>query len=164
MILVFKIDMILAEIKLNLSPLKVFYFLINDLKSEHKLNDFYYNRLAILSRIVQIGVFNTGAQMIAIISSGFSVFIAILSQKFIWILLTIYFLPSIIIAAITFSCWMCINLILFSYYKFRFDQIHSSIKSIIPNGKSNIINKRKEKQLIKLINEHKLLSNGNLQT
>ena len=45
-ILVIKIDMILAEIKLNLSPLKVFYFLINNIKSKHKLIDLNFNRLA----------------------------------------------------------------------------------------------------------------------
>ena len=65
----------------------------------------------------------------------------------------------VIFSFVIFSCWMCINLILFSYYKFRFDQIHSSIKSFIQNGKLNVINRRKEKQLIKLIDEHKSLSN-----
>ena len=44
-----KIEMILAEINSNLSPLKVFYYLINDIKSKHKLTDLNYNRLAILS-------------------------------------------------------------------------------------------------------------------
>ena len=158
-ILVIKIDMILAEIKFNLSPLKVFYFLINDLKSEHKLNDSNFNRLAILSRIVQIGVLEYGTPMVGIITIGFSVLITILSQKLVWILFTIYLLAAIMVANVIFSCWMCINMILFSYYKFRFDQINSSIKSIIPNGKLNVINRRKQKQLIKLIDEHKSLSN-----
>ena len=59
----------------------------------------------------------------------------------------------------------------------RFDQIHSSIKSIAsngnfiskrrekqsiksikPNGKWNAINKRRQKQLINLIEEHKSVS------
>ena len=56
-ILAIKIDMILAEIKSNLSPLKVFYFLINDIKSKHKLIDVNFNRLAILSRIVQLELY-----------------------------------------------------------------------------------------------------------
>ena len=46
-----KNDIILAQVKLNLSPLKVFYFLINNIKSKHKLTDLNYNRLAILSQI-----------------------------------------------------------------------------------------------------------------
>ena len=88
---VIKIDIILAEIKLNLSPLKVFYFLINDLKSKHKLNYFNYNRLAILSRFVQIAILDIGTPITVITSIGLSVLSAILSQKFIWISLSIYF-------------------------------------------------------------------------
>ena len=155
-ILAIKIDMILAEIKSNLSPLKVFYFLINDIKSKHKLIDVNFNRLAILSRIVQLGAIYYGIPIVAALPMGLAVLIAILSQKIIWILLTIYFLPVALLVIITGSCWMCINLVLFSYYKMRFDQIHSLIKSIKPNG--NIINKRKEKQLINLIKEHKSVS------
>ena len=140
-VLVIKIDMILAEIKFNLCPLKVFYLLINDLKSEHKLNTLNYNRLAIFSRSVQILLLDFGATMFGIISVGLSGLIAILSQKFIWIFFTICLSPCIILATTYASCWMCINLILSSYYKFRFDQTNSSIKPIITNGKSNIINK-----------------------
>ena len=154
-----KIDMILAEIKFNLSPLKVFYYLINNIKSKHKLTDLNYDELAFLSRIIQLVILNYGAPIVAVITMGFSILIAILSQKFIWILLGIYFTPIAIICTINFSIWMCIYLILFSYYKFIFDQIHSSIKSIVSNGKWNVINKRKEKQLINLIEEHKSVSN-----
>ena len=39
----------------------------------------------------------------------------------------------------------------------RFDQIHSSIRTIVSNG--NVINKRRERQLINLIDEHKSISN-----
>ena len=51
---------------------------------------------------------------------------------------------------------MCIVFAIFTYYKFRFDQINKQIKSITPNGK--VINKMREKHLIKLINEHNLTS------
>ena len=153
-----KIDMFLAENKWNLSPLKIFYFLINNMKSEHKLTDLNYNRLAILSRIIII-LLDYGPLIPIVILMGSFVLIAILSQKFVWIFLSIILIPYLIIADVVFSSWMCINLILFSYYKMRFDQIHSSIKSILLNGKWNVINKRREKRLINLIEEHKSVSN-----
>ena len=157
--LTIKVDMILAEIQFNLSPLKVFYFLMNNLKSKHKLTDSNFNQLAILSQIVKLGILDYGTPFIGAIAMGLTILIAILSQKIIWILLSIHLIPFILISVIAFSIWMCIILILFSYYKIRFDQIHSSIKSIVPNGKYYAINKRRENRLINLINEHKLISN-----
>ena len=49
-----KIDVTFGEIRYNLSPLKVFYYLINDLTRKHKLTDKNYKRLAILSKIAII--------------------------------------------------------------------------------------------------------------
>ena len=140
--LVIRIDMILAEIKLNLSPFKVFHFLINNIKSKHKLTDLNYNRLAILSRIVQIVGFDGGLLIALVIANGLNVLIAILSQNWIWIFISIYYVPTIIIGVATFSNWMCIVFTLFTYYKMRFDQIHSSIKSISSNYRWFVINKR----------------------
>ena len=122
--LTIKVDMILAEIQFNLSPLKVFYFLMNNLKSKHKLTDSNFNQLAILSQIVKLGILDYGTPFIGAIAMGLTILIAILSQKIIWILLSIHLIPFILISVIAFSIWMCIILILFSYYKIRFDQIH----------------------------------------
>ena len=155
-ILVIKIDMTVAEIKLNLCPLKVFYFLIKNIKPKHKLIDLNYTRLAILSRLIQLGILDYGGPMAAIMIMGLCVLITILSQKFIWIFICICFLFGAIIGIVSFSIWMSINLIIFLYYKMRFDQIHSSIKSILSNG--DVINKRREIQLSKLIKEHKSVS------
>ena len=157
-VFVIKIDMLLAEIKWNLSPLKVFCFLINNIKSKHKLTDLNYKRLAFLSRIVQI-VVNYITPIGSLVIMGLFISIAISYQKFIWILIAICTIPFNLIASISFSLWICINSILFLYYKLRFDQIHSSIKSIVSNGKSNVINKRRGKRFINLIKEHKSVSN-----
>ena len=157
MILAIKIDMILAEIKSNLSPLKVFYFLINNLKTKHKLTDLNYNRLAILSRIVLTVLLEYGVPISLELAIVFCVLIAILSQKLIWIFLSINFVPCVLLSGVIFTSWMCINFILFAYYTMRFDQIHSSIKSIVSNG--SFINKRREKQLINLFEEHKSVAN-----
>ena len=152
-----KIDMILAEINLDLSPLRVFYSLKYNIYSKHKLIDSNYNRLAILSRMTTMILLDYGVPITISIAMGSIAFIAISSQKIIWILLSIYFVPSHLLASIVFIFWNSINFILFSYYKLRFDQIHSSIESIVPNGK--VINKRKEIQMINLIKEHNSVSN-----
>ena len=154
-----KFDMFSGELKFNLSPLKVFYSLINNIKSIHKLTDSNYNRLAILSRITEILVMDSGSPIVCFSLIILTFLIAVLSKKFIWIFLAIHFIPSIILACTAFLCWICMVLILISYYKMRFDQIHSSIKSIVSNGKWSVINKRREKQLKNLIEEHKSVSN-----
>ena len=161
-----KIDMILAEIKSNLKPFKVFYYLIHNIKFKHKLTDLNYNRLAIWSRIIQIGVLDYGTVIMETIAIGLIILIAILSQKFMWILLSICFVSALFIGCVNFSCWICIVFILCLYYKIRFNQIHLSIKSIVLNGDWNdinkiikIINKRTENRLINLIKEHENVSN-----
>ena len=158
-ILAIKFDMIFAEIQLNLSPLKVFYFLINNIKSKHKLTDLNYNRLAILSLISQLVIADFGCPIPVSNAIGLTVLTGILSRKLIWILLSICFIPYCQLASAAFSTWMSMALNLFAYYKMRFDQIHLAIKSNLQNGKCNIINKRIKKQLINLIDEHKRISN-----
>lgn len=69
-IFIVKIDILLAEIKLNLSPFKVFYYLMNDSYFKHKLNDSNFNRLAILARIILIMILDYFTLIIGIISMG----------------------------------------------------------------------------------------------
>lgn len=152
----FKIDILISEIKSNLSPFRIFYFLINNIKSKHRLTDFNYNRLAIWSRIVIIVNLDYGLPLFEVIAMGLAILIAILSQKSIWILMTILFIPHLLIGIIAFSFVLCFDLILFSYYKIRFDQIHSSIKSI--SNSKLMINKKRENQFIDLIGEHSTVS------
>ena len=158
-ILMMRIDITFGEMGYNLSPFKVFYYLINNLKSEHKLTDLNYKRFAILSWITVAVVLDCCAPIGYSCLVIMSFLIAVFSQKLIWILFSLNFIPSIIIGATAFMTWMCIVLLLISYYKLRFDQIHSSIVSIVSNGKWNVINRRREKQLINLIDEHNKLSN-----
>lgn len=152
-----KIDMITAEIKSNLSEFKVFYNLINNLKSRHKLTDQNYNRLAVISRIIQILVLDSGLPIGLVIDFALIIIIAISSRKFIWILQSIFVISGLLIAGLTLALWMCTVIILFSYYNLRFDQINKQI-SKISNGKLNVIGKRRKKLLIKLISEHNQVS------
>ena len=129
------------------------------MKSKHKLTDSNSNRLAFWSRIVVFVVIDYGLQITPIALIVLSVSIAILSQKFIWILFSIYSVPITLLSFSIFPFWVAAILILFSYYKMRFDQIHSSIKSVVSNCKMKVIDKRRRKQLMNIIEEHKLVSN-----
>ena len=139
--------MILTEINSNLCELKVFYYLINNIKDKHKLNDLNSNRLAILARLTLFFTLDYGIPIVELSAMILSFLIAILSEKFIWILVTIFCIPGLVIHAVCISLWICIHFILMSYYKMRFDQIHSSIKSVVSNGKWNVINKRRKKTI-----------------
>lgn len=68
---------------MNLSGLKVIYFLVNNIKSKHKLTDLNYNLMAILSQIIQTGVLDYGTPILMAFVVGFSTFIAVKSHKFI---------------------------------------------------------------------------------
>ena len=80
-----KMDFILGQIKSRLSPFKIFYYLINNLQSKHKLTNANLNRLAILSRIIQIILLDVGMAIIIILNLAIMSLIAILSRNWIWI-------------------------------------------------------------------------------
>ena len=151
-----KIDFILAEIKWLLSPFKIFYYLINNLKSNHKLNDRNFNRLAILSRLIQIVILNFGMSIIIISNVILLCWIAISTQNQIWIIQSVIYLPAFFNGSLIFCLSLCIVFVMFIYYKMRFHQINQQIKSLILNGK--VISKNRSKKLLKLINEHNLVS------
>ena len=119
---------------------------MNNFKFDHKLNDLNYNRLAILSRIILIGLLDYGLPITICIMMGLIVSIAILSQKLIWVLISIFFVPLSGLSVTNMAIWMCVVLILFSYYKLRYDQIHLLIKSIIENDKLDVMSKRRQKK------------------
>ena len=123
-----KIDLIFGEISSKLSSFKIFYYLINNLKSKHELTDANFNRLAILSRIIQMILLDVGMVIIILLNMTIITFIAISTQKFVWILQSILLIPGIFNGGISISLWMCIVFVIFIYYKFRFDQINKKIK------------------------------------
>ena len=81
LIAVFKTDFLLAQIN-NLSPLKVIYYLMKDLKQKHKLNDKNYKKLTIISRIIQLFLMDCGTTLILVVVMLFVIKMAILSGKF----------------------------------------------------------------------------------
>ena len=155
-LLIIKIDFIISEMKSNLSPLKIFYYLMNNLRFKHKLTDQNHKYLAITSRIFSLLVLDVVMPITLITAIGLLITVAILSRNSIWILQTIHSIPNIIVSGTTLSLWMSIVFVLLSYYKLRFDQINNQIEKIISNRK--VINKKVEKLFIKLINEHNQLS------
>ena len=69
------------------SPFKIFYFLMNNLKSKHELNEKNYKKLALISRLIQIIILNYGSPMCLILPLLIFAKITISSQfKIAWII------------------------------------------------------------------------------
>ena len=151
---IIKTDFLFGEINYNLSPLKLCYLILKGIESKHKLTAKNYNRLAILLEFSIVGLIYYGLPILSTVILTIESLVAINTKRLLWFLneITIFFINGYIAistAGITVICGI-------SYYKMRFDQLHHQIKSIIPNGK--IINKKREKSLLNLINQHNKLS------
>lgn len=153
---VIKTDLLIGEIKFNFEPFRIFYFLMNDLKSKHKLNEANYKRLAILSKTLQLIMLKYATPILISLGIFILIRITILSQRFTWVFQTAIVTPFFVFSISTLTSCCCIVYIYFSYYKLLFDQINDKIKLFILNGNSNIINRRKENELLDLIHEHNL--------
>ena len=160
-------DLLIAEINSNFSPVKVLYYLMKDLKKFHKLNEKNCEKLAILSRIVQILFMDCGTILSLITVALFSIKFAMLFGKIfrIWCII-IFILTIFIIIFITMfaagASLSCLSIILMSYYTMIFGQINHQI-NLISNEKSTffkrkklIIDQTQQRQLISLIHEHNL--------
>ena len=150
-------EFLISEIETNLGPFKVFYFLKNNIKRKHKLSDYNYKLLGILSRLITICLIDYGSTFISVIAISFASTIAILSKQIFWILEATLMIPLYSLSTFTTSA-ICIIFIIFFYYKFRFEQINEQIISALPKGNRKIINFRLEKLMINLIDEHNNLS------
>ena len=161
LVAVVKTDILLGQIHYNLSPFKVIYYLMNDLKQLHKLNEKNYKKLAILSRSIQFLFMDCVTFVLVITVTLFMTKIAILSGKIFWIWGNITVILIIITSLTTATSSVCLAIIMLSYYTMIFDQINDEI-NLISNEKSTffkrrkIINKAKQKQVISLIHEHNL--------
>lgn len=147
-----------AEINKKFSLCKVIYFLMTDWKLKHKLTDDNYKQLIRLTRLWIICLINYIPPTISILIFYFYIEISIVSKQLFWIVGSMITLPILINGIYLICISFCMICIAFSYFKMRFIQINHEIESIIRNGKLKFINKRKEKQLNKLINEHNLVS------
>ena len=151
-----KTDILFGELKYHFSLLNVGYFLVKDIKSKHKLTEQNYNRLAIVFRITSIIVTYIGLAFLTLMIVGIELMLIIGTKNVIWFLHGILFVPFYINGYVVISIAYLILVCLLLHYKMRFDQLHDQIKSMIPNGK--VINKRREKLLLNLINEHNQLA------
>lgn len=150
-------EFLLAQIKFDLKPFKIFYFLKNNFRAKHKLSNLNYKRLAKVSRICIFFLVDYGTTIGIIIAISFNVLMAILSRKIFWVFDSVFMTPIYVYAGYT-SAAVGIMFIIFLYYKIRFDQINSQINNGLPNGNWKVISLQKEKQLTSLIHEHNSLS------
>ena len=149
-------DLLIGEISFNLKPLEVFYFLMQNIESKHRLTDANYKKLAILSRIIQMIFLNYVSKFLTGLTVVNIVVITINSQRFIFYLLAVLITPFYVILIIIMTSCCCVIYIYFLYYKLIFDQINDQFKCLFFDSRSKIIFKSKENQLIQLINEHNL--------
>ena len=158
---VIRTDLLLSEINYNLNPLKVIYYLKEDSKELHKLNEKNYKKLAILSRSIQILFMDCGTILFVIGATLVVIKFAILSWKISWIWNIIIFIFIFIAITTVFTSMTCIYIIMFVYYTMIFGQINHQINLLSNEGatffkRTLIINETKRRQLISLINEHNL--------
>ena len=153
---IIKTDFLFGEINYNLSPFKICYLIIKDIKSEHKLSEQNYNRLAILIQITIIGLIYYGLPILLIVIITIESFVVMNTSRVLWVVneITIFFVNGYIVIATGGVAAICGSL----YYKIRFDQLNHQIKSIILNGNLKFITKTREELLMNLINEHNQLA------
>ena len=158
MIVIGKTDFLLAEVKSNLKPFKIFYYLINDMKSKHKLSRENYKKLAILSRILQIFIIDYGLKAALVLGFIASIRVALESRTlFVQLSIILFIFPIGVIYCFTAVTYFFIIYSLIYYYKLLFDQINNQFK-LISQQIPLVINKTKENQLIRLIKQHNLIS------
>ena len=150
---VIKTDQIIGEIEYNSKPLEVFHFLMNNIKSKHKLTERNYKRLAIFSRLVQLLLLNYGATIISCSVTVFDLVLALRSNGLNWWLQSLFNTPIYVMTVLIMTSSSCIISIYLPYYKLVFDQMNIKLK-LLTNGKSKVIFKNRETEFIRLIDEH----------
>lgn len=157
-----KTDILLEEFKLMKSrarsPLRIIYYLMNDLKLKHKLTQKNYDEYVFVSRFVQLYVLNYGAPTTSFLLIGF--FTSIFSlEKVPWILDILFIMPFYLYLIFMLAICGSLRHLFYFYYKLLFDQITHQIKSSVSNGRKWFngrinITLRQERKLIYLIKQH----------
>ena len=153
---VFKTDLILSKVNCKICPFKIFYPLMKDAKSIHKLTDRNYKKLAVLSRLIIIFALNYAGPIVIILSISLETLLTISSGQLYWFLYQCFTTPIYINMIMSYATGICLVYVYFPYYKFRFDQLNDQIKSAIPT--KILINFKIEKQLLNLIRKHNQLA------
>ena len=91
MLMIIRTELLIGEFKLNLSPLKILYYLMNNIKAKHKLNQANYKLLGIISRLIIFG-FDVASVCNVILLSTLIGITAIRSKQLFWIV-EIFILP-----------------------------------------------------------------------
>ena len=150
---IFKTGYFFGEINYNLSPFKVFYYLMMDWKYKHKLNDKNYMKLAIWSRILQIVVVDCGTNVLVFASLLFTIKLAFVSHEpLLWTPFIIVLIPIYFSLASTGTLTICIYFTLFAYYNMIFKQINDEFNFSLNRKKISKITR--SKQFISLIDQH----------
>lgn len=138
---IFKTELILGQIKHNLSPLKVIYQLMTNDKESHKLTDRNYNRLAILTRIVITLTLNYAGPKLIFLAVSLESLFAYRSCQLYWLMYGIIMTPIYTSIIMVYSTATAV-LFIFIFHIINSDLTNSMIKS------KQLFQKEKEKLLI----------------
>ena len=150
-----RFDLLLAEWNRNILVFKMFYYLKEDIKSEHGLTDENYKKFSILSKLLVVICFKIGIPFVIVFLSLYYLYVAIMSNKIVLQLLTpfTFYIYWLILSACSFSCTFCISFMY--YYILLFRQINSQINLIYKHSTLSI---RYQTQLIWLTEKHNFLA------
>ena len=145
-----------AEYKNNLKQFKFIYYLRENWKSKHKLNDKNYQKLRYLILLFTSFVLKLIVP-ITIISCWIVILLICFMTKLIsWMLITPFGYYLLYAEVTSLASSGCLIIITIFYYKFSFDQIARELESI---SKSRLFTKMSRSLLCKCIYEHYNLSN-----
>ena len=151
-----RFDLLVEEWKNKLSTFKFYYYIENNIKSKHRLNEANYRKLAIYLKLFEV-VFIKGFSVAMIGSVTFNIiYIAFRCDRIAFQILApfgIYW-----VCCVSFSVSFMIPLLSFAiyYYKLQFDQLNDQFKKISKSEDSTSI--KNLWRLMMLIKHHNLLS------
>ena len=152
--IVIRFDLLMAEKNRNITVLKIFSYLQEDIKSRHCLTKENYKKFSILFKLLIFVSINMTVPFLTALFCCVYLFIAIVSNNILLRLITpiaFYFIwiaiSTTLIGILTFST--------IYYYILIFSQINDQINMIYKKS-SIFINITNQKKLINLINKHNL--------
>ena len=147
-----KTDIFLEEHNHHLRSLKLFYHLNYDLKQMHKLNDKHYKIVTLLTRLPSLFFLKIYFPLAVIMGPLIVIETGILKEPFLIDLVILVAYYIFILTQTAYTSIFSLVLTISFYYKFKFDQINQSIRSIVNSDSIPSI------ELWDLINEHNLIT------
>lgn len=139
----------------NLSFLKFIYYLKQNFKQKHQLNDVNFKRLCKLLIVNNLFVIDLLVPSILITVFISLIHVYLITNSNIWLIISPFILYNVYLQSITSASMGSIITISILYYKLLYDQINDKIKLIC---KSELLTRIHRLNLFKAIRQHNLCS------